>query len=309
MKNLYDIFSISEEQSILFQESTAYECIMDGNYGSALYHVLRILHDELKYLPKINNDFSAYRFIGLPSDGVGSSLKEQGIIKDIYEERMTLANPMNFNDPLDPIIKIWVSETKKRCSKELEKKMYMVLEQAIRYMRIGCMAKEHSSNGDVLRRNSHLEPYKNTLMWGHYANGHRGICIRYKIKKDVLDLHTDDNKILTFGDIRYRNYKAMSGYITFDNALLAKTADWRYECEGRLIYISNNTEEFRDGRGNIIEYTPLDGFKIEAVYLGTRINKVHEKIVLDAAKSINVPVYKMIFNLNNLTDLQPYLIG
>ena len=135
------------------------------------------------------------------------------------------------------------------------------------------------------------------------------IFVRLKIKKDVLDLHTDDNKILTFGDIRYRNYKAMSGYITFDNALLAKTADWRYECEGRLIYISNNTEEFRDGRGNIIEYTPLDGFKIEAVYLGTRINKVHEKIVFDAAKSINVPVYKMIFNLNNLTDLQPYLLG
>ena len=130
-----------------------------------------------------------------------------------------------------------------------------------------------------------------------------------RIKKDVLDKYTDSNKILTFGDIRYRNYKAMSGYITFDNALLAKTANWKYECEGRLIFVTNDTEELKDEKGRIRDYIPLEGFEIEEVYVGSRISKTHEDMAWYAARDIHVPIYKMIFNLNNLTDLQRKVIG
>ena len=104
------------------------------------------------------------------------------------------------------------------------------------------------------------------------------------------------------GSVKYRNSKAMSDYITLDNALLAKGECWNYEHEERLIYYSRNNiiaagQENKRDNG----YTSLNGFKIIAIFLGYRISEKDKKDVVEAAKGRNIEIYQVGFNENDIT--------
>lgn len=76
------------------------------------------------------------------------------------------------------------------------------------------------------------------LMWAHYAQSHRGICVGYHrqdIQKycEILD------------DVKYRDHPLEKDF-TYDNVerfLLLKATDWEYEKEIRGIYTINYNSE------------------------------------------------------------------
>ena len=110
MRNLRDIFLYNDSQELNLELDVALENIMDGNIGSAYYHINNLILEELNLLPKQTDVRELYRFVGFPPLRRGKDISENEVIKDIREGRITLGNPMKFNDPMEPIIRVWIEK-------------------------------------------------------------------------------------------------------------------------------------------------------------------------------------------------------
>ena len=74
------------------------------------------------------------RFIKFPpqTDNNGNETVWDGmqcnIIKDIQNHTITLGSPNKFNDPMDPLIRIWIAD--KKVSSKTDKKIYNHIKRA-----------------------------------------------------------------------------------------------------------------------------------------------------------------------------------
>ena len=158
----------------------------------------------------------------------------------------------------------------------------------------------------------------NPLMWSHYANSHKGICIEYEINPECLARHNNDNELLRLCPCAYKDHKPMSDGITLDNALMAKASCWSYEEEARLIYYSKNMSKWanpnykdKNGKKNtkearLLDYIFLEGFSVKAIYFGVRISQKDYNDVMRLLQSNNpsVKLYKMEFKKDDITQLK-----
>jgi len=123
-----------------------------------------------------------------------------------------------------------------------------------------------------------------TLMWSHYSEKHKGICIDYDFSNDdkIIQFlepvyYTEQRNSVTdaFGFDKKKN--------TFRIAAFTKAKDWEYEKEWRIVFPHNKKGHYK---------VP----KPKAIYLGTRFdeNKVEFKeYLLNLTKILNIPLYKM----------------
>lgn len=88
------------------------------------------------------------------------------------------------------------------------------------------------------------ETYDNILMWSHYANSHKGICIEYDVKKLLTQKNAFNYYIypVIYGKVRLKDY----GYDI--NKLI-------YDMEELENCIKNNAEY--DGNYNLDDLLPL----------------------------------------------------
>ncbi|WP_052075305.1 DUF2971 domain-containing protein [Pseudomonas lutea] len=128
------------------------------------------------------------------------------------------------------------------------------------------------------------------LMWGHYGANHTGFAMEY----DFQSLPADDVMALCLWPVFYGDtIFDVSTTINMDqgegfNNLFAiasamhKAADWSYEREWRIVIADGPT-------------TPSRSFlaPLKAVHLGSKISAENEKTIIDIARAINVPAYKM----------------
>ena len=105
-----------------------------------------------------------------------------------------------------------------------------------------------------------------TLMWSHYANGHKGVAIGVKI----------DKKKYTVKEIEYFNdltlidrYDSM----TAKEILSRKLIEWEYEQEVR-VFLNNSTNNFID-------------IEIVEIILGININDEDENLIRKLIEKIN----------------------
>lgn len=293
MRNLQTIFILEESMDPCMDLDMVVEAIKDGNAQSAHEHMLRLLHSELS---QISSEFlpqSYMRFCGLSNSKGYDEIKT-----DIQNNRITLSSPFKFNDPMDPILRVWINMQKKEQLKKTNKKLFKVAKNALKNLRICCMADSITLGANA------------PLMWSHYADKHKGIAIKYKITKGALERYNDAKHLLRLCPVRYRNYKELSHYITIDNALLAKGSCWEYESEHRLLYFSTEDGEFKPNDAEEKaspkrkDFISLDGFEIEEIYLGALIDSKKESEVKQIAKSIGVSVFKMRYDDSDITKLK-----
>lgn len=292
MRDLQTIFILENSKSPHADLDITAEALLDGNAQEAHLHMLRLIHDELSQISSEQLPKSYMRFCGC-SNSVGY----EEIKKDILNKRITLSNPFRFNDPMDPILKVWIDIQKKEHPKKTDKKIFKVAKNALKNLRICCMA-DMSSLGE-----------NTPLMWSHYADSHKGIAIKYKITEKALKRHNDAEHLLRLCPVRYRDSKELNHRITIDNALLAKGGCWNYESEHRLLYFSSNDGDFKmdhksekgSQRKNFIS---LSGFEIEEIYLGALIDTKKESEIKQIAKSIGVRVFKMRYDTSDITKLR-----
>ena len=131
------------------------------------------------------------------------------------------------------------------------------------------------------------------LMWAHYANNHKGICLEYEIdnindimchlfpviysraKKDISE------KLIQFIDSDIDDETLWKIYF---NGPLRKNIEWMYENEWRLIYPKNKDNP--DG------YSRKFG-RISKVYLGYRMEEDARNYYIEECNKRNIPYVEM----------------
>ncbi len=97
----------------------------------------------------------------------------------------------------------------------------------------------------------------NPLMWAHYANDFKGICVEIEIDENKLKKVTYVNNILSATE------NLIDNYYWAERILTTKFRQWEYEKEYR--FLTND------------EY--IENINITAIYFGIRISENYKKIL------------------------------
>ena len=179
-------------------------------------------------------------------------------LSDLINNEITVSPSKKMNDPFDSVINLWGSEEQLKVTCK-EHKHIKNLSRSFDYFRIRSFC-----NGET------EEALENLLMWSHYADEHRGYCVKYKLSKHFIKQDENDSfEHMFLKPIIYRKDKEkvdMSEMtnINSDLAFATKHESWKYEKEVRLIVYNPNKEESFYG-------IPLDKNScIEAIYFGCK---------------------------------------
>lgn len=280
----------------------ALENVMDGNVGaSALYHLDNLCYDVFQRISKVKDERTLFRFTGLTADGEKEGKKWAGencyAFNDIKKGKLSFAAPKLFNDPMDPLIKAWTEWRQIHPDDMDDKILYQLISNTLDKIRISCLI-------DPLRGKCNrkcLSPIItecNPLMWAHYADSHKGICIQYKINPD--NLLDEKNKLIRLFEVNYDKPFPLDGNIPFWDSLCVKGDFWRYEKEVRLIMYS---------RKELNDYYSQEGYEIEAVYMGRRIEHEKRQYLKEMLKGTGIKLYQMSFSEDNISKLVAHQIN
>jgi hypothetical protein len=109
------------------------------------------------------------------------------------------------------------------------------------------------------------ETYNSSLMWGHYGDNHRGVCLGFWINDISLFKVKYKNRRVKFTntDISSENQK-----LKFLKKLITtKSSDWRYEREQRLMLPKHSLSQIKD---KFYYGFKENEFELRFVYLGMR---------------------------------------
>lgn len=141
--------------------------------------------------------------------------------------------------------------------------------------------------------------FDSILMWSHYANHHKGLCIRFDCQKFRDFMETDCVKkdlIIYWNNVDYKseypilNPYELKDYEVYFKSLLVKAEEWKYECEFRLILCDhfNKPLIFPDGI-------------IDQVILGCRISADYENKLKVISKNKNIELLQAVLNHNSFS--------
>lgn len=177
-------------------------------------------------------------------------------ISDLVKNEITMADPNTFNDPFDTPLFSHLDLRRGIIKKKLEYDIKPMID-AYKHFKVRCFVKH--------KKKSRKQPFENQLMWSHYADSHRGICIRYKFDKEI---NIEDDKELMFSNWYNEVYKKEikpDDPKSLDLRFLLATKEkcWHYENEARLVHFDPSCTD---------KYKPISikESKIEAIFFGCR---------------------------------------
>lgn len=163
------------------------------------------------------------------------------------------------------------------------------------------------------------ETNTSSLMWGHYAQSHRGFCLEYNFQPIVGDCTRKCDDILQCNNLMLnyalapiiyspKRFDATESYIAMVinqmkdrispevgyyypdmllpmKLLLTKSAEWEYEKEWRLFKADGQIDA---------EHKSIAKIKPTAVYCGTNMHENDKSIIVSIAKEKGIPCYQMI---------------
>lgn len=169
---------------------------------------------EMKDILKKENKVENFGTLYMYSSDVTfwKNKKEYGYtIEDLIKNRIYKKDSKLFNDPFDPYLKKYVNN--------------------------------FSENFEIFRMTCLTKIENNLLMWAHYANNHKGICVGYEIKIDSDILL---KKIKYTGmEIKRKNsediFENMEKILTLEDSFFIKHKNWSYENEYRIVHLDSST--------------------------------------------------------------------
>ncbi|SEI97991.1 Protein of unknown function [Kandleria vitulina] len=105
------------------------------------------------------------------------------------------------------------------------------------------------------------------LMWGHYANGHRGCMIHFVLPKDY-DSTFESKHLLR--KVNYENKMSYDKITTDFERLYHKDKKWQYEKEIRAVFDEKN---YDDKQWNIIGGQVFYKIEVQGIYFGCEAYK------------------------------------
>ena len=213
------------------------------------------------------------------------------LFDDLEKEQITLSRPSCMNDPFDSLYSIW-SRPENLYDTCKDKKHMKMFHKSFDYYRFCSFCIDDDKNSIL----------NNNLMWSHYANEHKGVCIRYKLMDDCisssisLDIHhqTCLHRIHYSNSIDDKPISVNDKSIAIGAAFAQKQECWEYEKESRLICFDDTTENDRI----IIPYD--EGICIEAVYFGLNCSDKDEATIKKLLAGKQVEYYYMKLDNKNV---------
>lgn len=217
---------------------------MDLTKQNRRKNIIKLLPEHRPYEPPF---LYKYRTI----DSLG--LKRFFTHKEIF-----LSSPLQFNDPFDCKVHILkdkkVYKFKKFVKSMVKKNSPHLVGKTLNQEVKKVMEDPKFNNPDLFNTAyrtfmdgigvySLTEKPDNLLMWSHYANSHKGFCLKFKVSMDEL-------LFWTAFKVKYENTYPKVNFLDFDKGgtvakwALTKSTDWEYEQEWR-IFDSNLNDSTR----------------------------------------------------------------
>lgn len=218
-------------------------------------------------------------------------------LQDIKEETVSFAHPREFNDPLDTILLYWLDNTINISADDLQYKLLM--KKVVEHIKIRCFIAGQSNSGNDIP----VEEL-NALMWAHYADGHKGFCVKYEFDSKMFeaDVSTKKTRLLLIDAVKYSKSISLKRDPSISTALLRKSDFWKYEKEMRMISF--------DCSGNDVDYPKVECTgAVKAIYLGVKCSEENRKKMEKILSDKDIPLFQMSVDENNLTRFKKQLIG
>lgn len=131
---------------------------------------------------------------------------------------------------------------------------------------------------------SFSEDNKNNLMWSHYTNNHKGICVEYK--PELFEYLKTIKNYLVFWKVKYSDKPPTVKGLENVNSkvkkiMFNKQSEWKYEKEHRIVFFSDKDTE----------YIPIDRKYIKSVYIGSRADTEIDKEILSISSNTDLEIY------------------
>ena len=196
-----------------------------------------------------------------------------------------------------------------------------------------------NSINDIVYMKCFSTDQHNALMWSHYADENKGICVEYDlgilehsnpILKHIYPVIYEKNRLFKLDvkeiseiveEQKWLNYDIkQNGISNYDDLLQAlllflfKSEDWAYENEWRIVFSKADLylNDFVDFSNLLIDFDCATG-----IYLGYRINPEIKKNIIEIVDRINsqrkieyrdgISVYEMRLR-NDTYNFEPYKI-
>ena len=232
-------------------------------YYTNMFNVLKGHSDLEAYHKRIRleNAISIFKF----------SPFNENTLKTLINSKLFLSQPhKHWNDPHDCNIMDWGEEAQKLFHQKARLQAFM-------------MEKEGK------------KPYKNTLLWAHYADSHKGVCIEYKYALN------HKNPIATLHEVKYQSEIEFG---ELSDAFRIKATDWQYENEVRLFHFDESNKEDT----NVVKPFKELGLTIKAVYFGTKCSKDNKDTITKILAKQEDITQKRIEFYNMTTDRRSFIL-
>ena len=299
-----DALTFMNQQYPVYLENVKYDYY---NKSTLLFQWAALLeakgskHDSLEMVKKAtlynlidNVSYSGYEFFSFRGC-------TKYVLSEIADETLSLMHPSEFNDPMDTVMLQWIDNQIKMGAAGFDNQ-----KEALKNLRVRCFSRTAKlPRGDSPEEVLKLRKYQqqdvckvNPLMWAHYADNHKGICIKYKFTSEQLPLrNSDETEIFRIGNIDYKpKFSINELEISVNDALFAKSKVWQYEHETRLVYYSINEVPK-------VKTVNVPG-AITGIYLGLRCSGEDQRIIKALVKDRDIPVYRMYTDINNVYKLK-----
>jgi len=157
-----------------------------------------------------------------------------------------------------------------------------------------------------------LSPY-NKLMWSHYADFHKGFCIRYKVEK------LNECDVRHSGKVDYKNERVKfltllhnqeQFFTEVDKTILTKSKEWEYEEEYRFTLEKmreKDTENGSEFKKASVAIEHPEG-TVDRIYFGMMSNESDKIMLKELLKEKDIRFYNIIPKVGNTFDLCEELI-
>lgn len=182
-------------------------------------------------------------------------------ISDLIKDELTVADPALFNDPFDTPLFSYLAYRRNKIQKESGYDIKPLCD-AYKHIKVRCFVMDVTTKKE--------RPFQNQLMWSHYADSHKGICIRYKFDHNV---NSGEGNLLEFSnwsDVDYIENIEIKGPqpLEIRSLLATKNKCWEYENEVRLIHFDPECHD------NFKQISLKESeSRIEAIFFGCRCSE------------------------------------
>ena len=217
------------------------------------------------------------------------------LFTDLAKKQITLSKPCCMNELFDSQYSLWSRPGNLNRIIKDEKHIKM-FRKSFDYYRLCSFCIDDDENSIL----------KNNLMWSHYANEHKGVCIRYKLMENCissslsLKVHhqTCLHKIHYYNCIDKKHISVNNESINLGALFAQKEERWEYEKESRLICFNDTTVNDR------IAIPYKDGISIEAVYFGLDCSEEDKATIKKILKGKMVIYYDMKPNFEDVNKME-----